>query len=331
MGPSRAGKTTLLASIINDFKLISEEASRNDDSLLKLQALEGTYAKLNSRIDRIKAATFEGSFDTGCLEGTQDHEVFKVGLDYQKKALAVFEPKFEIHFHDFPGGWLSQPDMIGKFSYNDAEVLVIPIDSSLVFEAVTARESASAIEQLELTSLQHVAEIWANQRKAKDRGGLLLFVPVKCETYFNDHTKLGLQKDQSESLHDKLFSNKYFYFIKEAVHDIYPDISAWYLPVDTVGCCFISRKKWIPSQNYGCELNLRYTIPSGSHWKPYGPAQIMLHILEFLISQENKDRSFFEDILENIGLRTNLNDNLNRMRSVYHKDSVPYTRGHKLW
>ncbi len=331
MGPSRSGKTTLLASIIYDFKRISEEASRNDDCVLKLQAIGDTYSRINSRIDKIQAATYDGCFDTGCLEGTQDHEVFRVGLDYQKKAIPLFEPKFEMHFHDFPGGWLSQPEKIDKTNYNEAEVLIIPIDSSLVFEAVTAREKSSAATQLELASLKDTARIWANMRKEKKRGGLLLFVPVKCETYFNDHAKLGLQKDQSQALHDKLFSNQFFRPVKETIRDIYPEITAWYLPVDTVGCCYISRKKWIQSPEYGSELSLRYTIPSGAYWKPYGPANIMLHIIEYVISQQVSNNTWFDFLIDGLGWRTKLNENINRMKAVCKNTSIPYSRGYKLW
>lgn len=331
MGPSRSGKTTLIASIINDFMRISEEANKKSDSVLKLQAMGDTYGRISDRIDSIQTATYDGSFDTGCLAGTQDHEIFKTGISYQKKAIPIFEPAIEINFHDFPGGWLSNPDKRQQLDFHNAEVLIIPIDSSLVFEAQMDNEKQAAIKQLELTSLLDTAKIWANQRKEQKRGGLLLFVPVKCETYFNDHAKLGLEKNNARALHDKIFSDQFFKNIKDTVRNIYPDITAWYLPVDTVGCCFISRKRWNPSEKFGKELNLRYTIPSGSHWTPYGPAQIMLKILDFIITRHEMDKSFMDDLFEKMGWRTNIAKNLERMKAVCQSDAVPYQRGQKIW
>lgn len=332
MGPSRSGKTTLIASIIDDFMRISEEVSQKSDSVLKLQALDDTYPRISGRIDSIKAATYNGSFDTGCLEGTQDHEIFKTGINYQKKALPFFEPEIEIHFHDFPGGWLSNPEKRQEMDFHNAEILIIPIDSPLVFQAKDEGEKLAAIKQLELGSLLDTAKIWANQRKEVKRGGLLLFVPVKCETYFNDHAKLGLQQDNNaRMLHDKIFSDPFFRNIKETVRNIYPEISAWYLPVDTVGCCYITRRTWRPSTKFGKELIVRYAIPSGSCWTPYGPAQIMLRILDFIVERREMDKSHIGRVIDKLGWRTNILKNLERMKIICQSDAVPYQRGRKIW
>lgn len=115
MGPSRSGKTTLVASMIDEFMRIAEEATKKNDSLLKLQPLGETYERINDRIGSIRTATLDGYFNTGCLAGTQEHEIFEVGLDYQKKGLSMFEPKIELRFHDFPGTWLSQPERFSKW------------------------------------------------------------------------------------------------------------------------------------------------------------------------------------------------------------------------
>lgn len=330
LGPSRSGKTTLLASVINDFMKLSEDISQKDDEYLKLVPKGETKARVNKSIDAIKISTQNGEFVGSGLAGTVDHTIFDVDLSYQKKALINSDPDFKLHFHDFPGGWIKTGDgRMNDVKFEQAHILLMPVDASLMFEAARPPHKASAAMQLELESLLEVAKAWAHARKAdKDHPGLFILVPVKCETYFNDNLPVGLNIDNSSLLKKKVLDD-YFKEIIGEIHKINPATQALYMPVDTIGCCFINDRKWKPSEEYGYQLWAQYKIPDGMKWTPFGSAHIMLKIIEYLINDNERNKGFFDKLLDFVGWNTDLGKKVRKMRG---SDScAKYTRGHELW
>lgn len=328
LGPSRCGKTTLLASIINEFMELSEEVSKKDDEYIKLKPVGETRGRINKSIDAIKVSTRDGEFVRAGLEGTQDHTVFNLDMAYQKKSVLNSDPDFSLHFHDFPGGWIAQDHPgLKDVQFDKAQILLMPVDASLIFEASRPKQKASVAMQLELESLKNVAKAWANARK-NDKGhpGLFVLAPVKCETYFNDNLPVGLKRDCSKDLKKKV--GGYFAELVTALHDISPQISAWYMPVDTIGCCFINQKEWVPSEAYGEELKAQFKIPTGLSWTPFGPAQVMLKILEYLINDNEANKGMLDRLLTWVGWNTDLGKKLKTMQNACDQK---YKRDRKLW
>lgn len=328
LGPSRCGKTTLLASLISEFMEISEDVSRNDSEYIKLSPQGDTKGRINKSIAEIKTSSEEGEFLRSVLRGTTDHNVFDVNMSYQKKAIINSDPNFKMHFHDFPGAWIPNGDSrLEDVKFNEAHVLIMPVDASLIFEAARPKHKASAKMQLELESLHDVAKVWANARRnAKSHPGLFIIAPIKCETYFNDNLPVGLKKDSSSELRRKV--QVYFKDIVDTVHEINPETEAWYLPVDTMGCCFISDKEWIQSDDYGVQLQAKYKIPPGMRWTPFGPAQVMVKILEYIINDDEKNKGLLDRILDFVGWNTDLGKKVRKMQAAC---CDKYSRGCKLW
>lgn len=315
LGPSRCGKTTLLASIVHEFMELSEKISLRDTEFIKLSPKGDTRGRINLSIDAISASTSEGEFIGGALEGTQDHSIYDLELSYQKKSVINSDPNFKLHFHDFPGGWLGTGDKrLDDVKFREAEILLMPIDASLVFEAVRTSHKASANMQLELRNLEEVAKAWANARREyKNHPGLFILAPVKCETYFNDNLPVGLKKDSSRELKKKM--DQFFGKLVKTVKGISPETQILYMPVDTIGCCFINDREWIPSPKYGSELQVKYKIPYGLEWTPHGPAQIMLKIIEYLINDYQDNQGWLDRLLSFMGWNTDFGSKIRKMQA----------------
>ena len=87
--------------------------------------------------------------------------------------------------------------------------------------------------------------------------------------------------DRSNELFKKVTGEYYNEVLAELKHD--PDVTGVYMPVNTVGCCYLSAPNW------GDEGQLLgdYVIPPGrgkDKWAPHGPVNIMLEICKLMAS-----------------------------------------------
>lgn len=326
LGPTRCGKTTLLAAAVEEFMKFSEEVSRKDAEYIKIVPRNRAKGLINASIDVIKASTRMGEFYTQALEGTTDHTVYDFDVAYVEKKDDITTPNFSFHFHDFPGDWIKNDDeRFKKIKFSEAQVLIMPVDASLIYEAVRPRHQALAASELQIASLMEVAKRWAQGRRADaDHPGLFILAPVKCESYHNDNLPIGRGKDNSREMRDKIM----FHFgelVKE-IKAISPNTWCWYMPVDTVGCCFLNDKDWIKGEN-GMQFVAQYKIPQGHSWTPLGPTNIMLEIMEYLVAMNDKDKSWWETIKGWIGWDPDLVEKMKKMRAASDKK---YKRGREL-
>lgn len=327
LGPRRCGKTTLLASMVNEFMKISEEVSKKDSEYIKMVPRDATKGRINSSISAIKVSTSEGDFVTPQLSGTDVHTVYNFDIAYLDKSKEITDPDFKIYFHDFPGEWLrTDHDGLKKVPFGSSDILIMAVDASLIYEAVRTKHKAWAAMQLETENLLEVAKRWAAARKQdKEHPGLFILAPIKCETYYNDNLPIGLRVDNSEKLFNKItpLYNELIIAIKE----ISPETKLLYMPVDTIGCCFLNNKDWIESGPDGIEFVAQYKIPRGYTWTPFGPANVMLQILEYIIDNNNANKGWWDTILDFIGWNTDLGKKLRKMQDASNKN---YQRSKKL-
>ncbi len=330
MGPSRTGKTTLLASLIHEFETITEKEYQGGFDRLSIKAAGETFGRIGSRINQIEIATLNGSFDSGCLDGTQNHEVFELSIKPNTNIIDKIVHDYKFKFHDFPGDWINDPDKIEFTGLLESEVMLLPIDSSLIMEAITIKEKEAAAMQLTIHQVKDVVKTWAKQRNKAGRG-LFILAPLKCETYFKDNLALGPMQDKSLMLREKVLSNEFFGKVITVLKSEFPDIESWYMPIDTIGCCYLNRKKWTASNNPNVlqELQATYTIPNGKKWTPFGPAHIMFKLLNFWAEHEEQTSSIFGRLGKKLGVLTVLNKEVQKLQEST-KSTKKYSRSVKI-
>ena len=289
LGPRSSGKTTLLASMIKDFENITDPVHKKNKRIWDLQAIGSTYQRVANSINVIEMATRDGEFASGCLPGTQEHDTYELEIKYPSSILDKwFSPKFRLRFHDFPGDWINNPDRMEEVKIQKTEIFLLPVDSTLIMEPISSLERDAAARQLSIHQISNVVKKWAEMRRDSNQQGLFIIAPLKCETYFVDNQKKpSIFTDRSDELFGKIRSEGYFGRLIEYVKETCPQIKRCYMPIDTVGCCFITRKSWRDDEEYGKHLDVTYRVPKGQYWSPHGPARIMFKILNHVAPQSD--------------------------------------------
>lgn len=280
-GPQRIGKTTMIASMVEEFKTISDYLRRGGGFCLKLDGADAiTNARLAERINDLTAGIDKGSFTTGTLTGTSDHEIFKLRFE-EKGEKRLFSVDFAIH--DFPGGWIGDNEKMDKLDYAQWDILILPIDAAVIMESAEQKRKQAARKNLAIHQVDQFIRDWVAVRK--DKPSLCIIAPVKCETYFTKPKIFPALSDKSRSLQNKV-TNEYYNKMIEIIREC-PNIQFLYMPVNTIGCCYLKRPTWSDDG----DLMGIYAIspePGMDCWKPHGPASIMMKICIFIAIQLQK-------------------------------------------
>ena len=274
-GPSRIGKTTLTASMVEEFKLFSHKISQSGGSYLKLTAQDQpTKARLSNRINDLKSGIQKGGFATGTLTGTSTHEVFNLRFEEGKEK--SFQQDFALH--DFPGGWINDPQKIAELNLKSWDVVILPIDAAVVMESKESRRKKAVRSSLCIDQVESFITDWVQMRDHLP--GLCIFAPVKCEAYFAEPKISPILSDRHLELYNEVVNSYYkgvIKIIQEASH-----IDCLYMPVNTIGCCYF--KRWADEEDWeGTYVISRE--PGMNQWKPYGPSYIMLEVCRFIAGQ----------------------------------------------
>lgn len=276
LGPSRIGKTTLTAAMVEEFKRFSHRISQIDSRYLKLSSIDSlTMSRLSERINDLKGGIQKGEFVTGTLTGTSTHEIFKLRFEEGKEK--SFQQDFSLH--DFPGGWINDPVKIQELNLASWDVLILPIDAAIIMESVETAHKKKARISLCIDQVEGLLTDWVQTRTSP---GLCILAPVKCETYFTSPKISSILSDKSQQLYNKI-THEYYKETLEIIHRA-SNVDCLYMPVNTVGCCYLKRPTWTASG----ELEGVYAIspePGMNCWKPYGPSYIMLEICVFIAEQ----------------------------------------------
>ena len=173
-------------------------------------------------------------------------------------------------------------------------MIIVPIDANLIMEADNQQKNRASRELLQVFEIEDFVRDWAKGRTMKGESGLLLLVPVKCETYFDDN---GGNNDKSQQLYNRIH-NFYTDVIKAAEQEMSvregeqqqtsqstgligqlkdgvskilssqsPSYSIEYHPVDTIGCIELANANWKEYTNGELSLNCDYLVrnPANSH------------------------------------------------------------------
>ncbi len=260
IGPSRVGKTSLVAAIL-----------RNSQDLLAGTPIEvrandlATEARISAHRNQLDGALRGGQFLSKSVRATQEPFVFDLLMSSGDR-----EASLEVSILDYPGGWLdpvNRPQLRQKDweecrdFLRTSTVLIVPIDGTIVMEAVEARHQGMVPAILTTNDVAEVAVSWAKERQERaaqspPEPGLLILAPLKCESYFADN---GGQQDDA----DKLRSAVTWYY-SELIHRVREEcrtVTILYSPVDTIGCVELVSGQWRRTEDPpGAEFHAKYRV-----------------------------------------------------------------------
>ncbi len=232
LGPSRVGKTSLLTSILDDSenKLQKYSLSISPHDLATRKRLDENLKNLKTlNRSRLKAS----------LRGTEEPFEYRFLLSLEKK------PLINLSIKDYPGGWFGGYD--GNWEkhcdkwLSESNVLIIPVDSTPVMEATTNSKTRALPHILQIPNLESIVTEWAKTQlgKAQEKS-IIVFVPIKCESYLADN---GGRADFASKLFKRV---RQFYDCVIAIpfKEKLKNCSIWYCPVDTYGCLDLIKSIW---------------------------------------------------------------------------------------
>ena len=281
IGPSRVGKTSIVAAILEEAKAALAQTGVSIKAYQDEDGVSPTKDRIDNTILEIKSGLESEEFKP-TSKGTEEPFIFDLVMTIadQKKEKNKAQLRFAIL--DYPGDWFSNqvPSERQKNAWENCQkwiqessVIIVPIDANLVMEANRSKDSKTSKASqkwLEVSGVEEFLRDWAKGRYGKQESGLLLFVPVKCETYFNDN---GGDKDQGQELYERIC-----HFYSDAIEAVKQEMSekpsqpnesrGWlenifspkiptytieYHPVDTIGCIELANAHWEPDQTSGRE------------------------------------------------------------------------------
>ncbi|MET7780743.1 hypothetical protein ABZT28_34250 [Streptomyces sp. NPDC005388] len=241
LAPSQVGKSTLIASLLTEGqRMLTRETT------VQLTAADGPTRKRISITDNmVNGAIKARMFRPQLMPGTSDPSWFRLLLEPRGRDLPI---RFDIL--DYPGGWLEDGGDGSEHEQKwnecetflaDSSVLIVPIDSVLLMEA-GAEHAPLLTSHLAVFQIKQVVLRWAkNRRERPGEPAMVIFCPVKCETYLSDS---GSLQDQSTDLKHQVVDQ--FSEVLETIREAAPHASARYLPIDTYGCVELVSARWMP-------------------------------------------------------------------------------------
>ncbi|NEX17931.1 MAG: hypothetical protein C1943_15255 [Halochromatium sp.] len=270
LGARGVGKTTLLASVYNEFD------STVKDLGLTLCPSSDTSAILQQRLAELKRQT-EVFSATGGIDGTNSPKDFEFGLGLVGK-----DAELKLVFKDFPGGFIKDhPEQVKSF-IDQADVVLLAIDTPAMMEAKGAWHEKINSPQMIADLFKHVLRNLEKTTKTK----LVIMAPVKCESYVQrdvDANKLLLTlKENYLPLLNLLNADEFL-----------GKISVVVTPVQTLGSVRFTR---IEESGPGEPRFFFRKISPQALYQPRDVDEILKYALTFIIKKYLDDMGFFKRI-----------------------------------
>jgi GTPase SAR1 family protein len=278
LGPSRVGKTSLVTALLAQTHDLLGESGVTIN-----WADRGTESKLVQNKQDLEGDLLAGSFSPASLGSTMEPFTFRLKLDP-----GVPGSEIGIELLDFPGGWLAEKtrpasaaaDWIASRQFiTQSTALLIPVDAALLMEASLGVHWRGVSSMLTIAAVESVARDWATERKRREpEPALLVFCPVKCESYFTDN---GGIKNRSAEL-ERRFHDTYGAVIR-AVRQAAPLATLLYAPVDTLGCVELVDAEWPEPEAGQVSFSATYRIREPKIVSRVGVDDVMRAICKQLV------------------------------------------------
>lgn len=293
IAPTQTGKTTMMYAMFYEVKhLLSRHGSLTDvtgpvtfepDSDItqkKLAIAERRYEQIIKSEDCFT--------NLSNIPSTSDVEYYPFFLKLPKFSISC-----RFNLMDYPGGALDVHEecsaKIREF-LSDSDVLLVPISADLLMEWFRNHKSTSkdavqrtfaALNGLNIENISVMIRHWCARHRNNRRDGLLIFVPIKCEKYFNDN---GGKVNKSVHLNEAV-SDLYYSKIKSDLTDT--DIRCCTISADTYGFAEVKKTLLITYNGssylksfYGKRENCSTTL------SPLGAMFILAEVVRFIVNSQ---------------------------------------------
>ncbi len=317
VAPSKAGKTSLLATVFSEMqlKLAGNQLgiqywAENDRTRNAITRVMAEYRAITSSDDIFATPQMSGNVETS------DYR-----FSYTIPVRSGAPQRLNVFFKDFPGGLVGMAEFaneVGPF-IRESDALLVPIPADLLMEwkdsvgvndPMSIRRNMAATCMLRTNDTISIIKDWVACRTHENADSLLIFVPVRCEAYFNDN---GGTSDKSDWLFDavkELYIDALNLSESEKRH-VQIEVQA----VDTYGTVELQSVDLVETPNGDMlESKFRKRLSCGNEIKSKGAFDVLAVISEFELKKSAKalemkvedlkqkiaDRSFFQNIFRMI-------------------------------
>ncbi len=205
IAPSKAGKTSLMTAIFHEMK---KKLSGNAQGIQYWADSKATQNAISRAIAEFTMCTASDDvFEVPRLAGTESASNYKFAFTVPVEAGTQ---RLNIDIMDYPGGLLGTPEFEDTVRphLDASSVLLVPIPADVLMEwhrtngvnnTHAKKVNIKSQCMLEAATVVDVVKDWAKRRAMQRDASLLLFVPIRCEAYFDDN---GGSKNESEILHE---------------------------------------------------------------------------------------------------------------------------------
>ncbi len=268
LGYTRVGKTSLLAAMYRWFE------DTIDETNLQLTPDYATVSILTEQLSRLEElfAHIRITDDKG-VAPSQNQNTYNFGIGKPAEA-----PSINLHFQDYPGEYLKESletrEKVAELVRTSAVVL-ITIDAAALMEE-HGRWHMSINQPLVIRALFQEAYLRLEEPR------LVLFAPVKCESYVQD--------EQTAEEFKRRIKEKYMSLISLfAAERLRKHVAVVITPVQTVGEIIYSHTAHMNDDNSPPTFYFRKIGPD-SVYRPRNGDQPLRYILRFLLSRAYAER-----------------------------------------
>ena len=304
LGPSGAGKTTMLACMYRKFEEILSGSIIADT---------GTFNTLQASYEKLQAEANSKDFEFGIgIENTENLREYAFTIKGSNANIPV-------RFFDFPGGWMnaakSQPENYNRVIdiMKRSRVIIVAVSTPYLMEAAERYKKEAHVDDIEQVIKQSFLEA--------DGSKLILIVPIKCEKYTrNDRDRAKLFSRLEDAFASTLnLMNNPSYKDRLAIAAI---------PIHTVGNATFSR---FEKQEDGRLPREIYIKNRSMGFKPKDADQPLRYAMSFLLNEfaRNYNTSSLGSIFTRINIRE-LGDFIRNGMKTEESDGIKIYCGREL-
>ncbi len=266
LGPSGVGKTSLLATMYDQFENVIRGADLEikpdlqDAAILSHQVskLQGLFAT-----DGLKL------IDPG-IQGNVDWRAFNFGLGQRGKRSTL-----QLQFVDYPGGWIESREGQTQVDWvlnllRESDAILIPIDTPALMERDGQWHRERNRPDLISALIQQAYEELPSPR-------LVVLAPIRCELYLNDPDYVAIMLESVQVGYDRLLAHLGHGYLKELV-------SVVVAPVQTLGEIDFHGS---PRSRYAPVFMKRHP---DARYSPHDSEQPLRYLLRFAMRLHNDRR-----------------------------------------
>lgn len=269
LGGRGVGKTSLLAAVYSQFENhVRELYLQLKPDIQTSLALTEKKQELERANETITTHGIKGSVETRCYS-------FGLGLPFQK-------PEMTMYFRDYPGEWVSQqPETVIQF-IRESDAIWLAIDAAAMMEKKGVYHESVNRASLIIDFFKHAFEDLASNEKK-----LILFVPIKCESYMDGDINTKLLRHAIEDKYGSLIEN-----IKK-LDESGNRFAIAITPVQTLGKVKYSHVE----EN---DRDFKFVFVRTTKDNPYQPKdveEVLKYSLPFLLSRYIESLSLFDRVI----------------------------------